>query len=109
METELAEAQAVGAGGTEMECAEKPQGCTLDEDLFSGGRSKVKLTRNQKRAHKQRHQPTMGTGALDISAVELQMLQKEDPSLASVFPSIAKTGRSALFEISGKWAWSYNL
>ena len=83
VETELAEAQAVGAGGAEMECAETPQGCTLDDDLFSGGRSKVKLTRSQKRAQKQRHQHKMGAGALDISAVELQMLQKEDPSMAN--------------------------
>ena len=47
VETELAEAQAVGAVGAEMKCAETPQGCTLDDDLFSGGRSKVKLTRSQ--------------------------------------------------------------
>ena len=58
--------------------------CTLDDDLFSGGRSKVKLTRSQKRAQKQLHQHKMGTGALDISAVELQVLQKEDPSVANL-------------------------
>ena len=75
METELAEAQAVYAGGAEMERTETPQGCTLDDDLFSGGRSKVKLTRSQKRAQKQLHQHKMGTGALDVSAVELQLLQ----------------------------------
>ena len=44
VETELAEAQSVDAGGAEIEYAETPQGCTLDDDLFSGGRSKVKLT-----------------------------------------------------------------
>ena len=84
VETELAEAQSVGAGGAEMECAETPQSCTLDDDLFSGGRSKVKLPRSQKRAHKQLPQHKMGTGALDIAAVELQMLQKEDPSVANL-------------------------
>ena len=84
VETELAEAQSVDAGGAEIKCAETPQGCTLDDDLFSGGRSKVKLTRSQKRAQKQLHQHKMGTGALDISAVELQVLQKEDPSVANL-------------------------
>ena len=68
----------------ETEMAETPQGCTLDDDLFSGGRSKVKLTKSQKRAQKQLHQHKMGTGALDISAVELKMLQKEDRSLANL-------------------------
>ncbi|KAL5489210.1 hypothetical protein EMCRGX_G018277 [Ephydatia muelleri] len=80
----MAEAQSVDAGGAEIECAETPQGCTLDDDLFSGGRSKVKLIRSQKRAQKQLHQHKMGTGALDISAVELQVLQKEDPSVANL-------------------------
>ena len=84
VETERAEAQSVDAGGAEIECAETPQGCTLDDNLFSGGRSKVKLTRSQKRAQKQLHQHKMGTGALDISAVELQVLQKEDPSVANL-------------------------
>ncbi|KAL5516316.1 hypothetical protein EMCRGX_G001609 [Ephydatia muelleri] len=78
VETELAEAQSVDAGGAEIECADTA-GCTLDDDLFSGGRSKVKLTRSQKRAQKQLHQHKMGTGALDISAVELQVLQKGGP------------------------------
>ena len=57
---------------------ETPEGCILDDDLFSGGRSRVKLTRSQRRAKKQLHQQEMRAGALDISAVELQMLQKED-------------------------------
>ena len=90
VETELAEAQSIDAGG---ECAESPQGCTLDDNLFSGGRSKVKLTRSQKRAQKQLHQHKMGTGALDISAMELQMLQKEDPSVANL-----KVGAGELLE-----------
>ena len=72
VETELAEAQAACA---EMERTETLQGCTLDDNLFSGGRSKVKLTRSQKWAQKQLHQHKMGTGALDVSVVELQLLQ----------------------------------
>ena len=56
----------------------------MDDDLFSGGQSRVKLTRSQKRAKKQLHQQEIRAGALDISAVELQMLQKEDLSLANL-------------------------
>ena len=44
VETELAEAQSVDAGGAEIECAETPQVCTLDDDLFSGGRSTVRCS-----------------------------------------------------------------
>ena len=85
LEAEQAEAIVVDPGVADVEHTEMPQGCTLDDDLVTGGRSKVKLTRSQKRAQKQQwHKPKMGTGALDISAVELQMLQKEDPSLAKL-------------------------
>ena len=45
----------------------------------------MKLTRSQKSAKKQLHQQEMRAGAaMDISAVELQMLQKEDLSLANL-------------------------
>ena len=45
----------------------------------------MKLTRSQKRAKKQLHQQEMRAGAeLDISAVELQMLLKEDIFLANL-------------------------
>ena len=52
VETELAETQAIDAGDAERECAEEtPEGCILDDNLFSGGQSRVKLTRSQKRKH----------------------------------------------------------
>ena len=44
----------------------------------------MKLTRSQKRAQKKQHQQEVRAGVLDISAEELQMLQKEDPSLANL-------------------------
>ena len=50
METELADTLAIQARDAEMECADvTPEGCNMDDDLFSGGRSRVKLTRSQKR------------------------------------------------------------
>ena len=61
-----------------------PELCSLDEELFSGGRPRVKLTRSQKRMQRRQHQRDIPVGALDMSAVELQKLQETDPSLAQV-------------------------
>lgn len=85
MEAELAETQAIEAGGAEMDGAgATPAACNLDDDLFGEGRSRVRLTRSQKRAQKQQHQQETRAGALDISAEELQVLQKDDPFLANL-------------------------
>eukprot|EP00731_Ephydatia_muelleri_P033526 Em0031g34a len=53
-----------------------PELCSLDEELFSGGRPRVKLTRSQKRMQRRQHQRDIPVGALDMSAVELQKLQE---------------------------------
>ena len=66
--------------GTEV----NPELCSLDDELFSGGRPRVKLTRSQKRIQRRQHQQDIPVGALDMSAVELQKLQETDPSLAQV-------------------------
>jgi hypothetical protein len=61
-----------------------PELSSLDEELFSGGRPRVKLTRSQKRMNRRQHQQDIPVGALDMSAVELQKLQETDSSLAQV-------------------------
>ena len=66
-------------------------GCMLDDSLFSGGKSRPKLTRSQKRYQRCHHTQMLKTGALDISAEELQKLQMEDPSLETLRVSEGKS------------------
>ena len=61
-----------------------PELSSLDENLFSGRRPRVKLTRSQKRMNRRQHQQDIPVGALDMLAVELQKLQETDSSLAHV-------------------------
>ena len=77
---EVQREEELATGGTEV----NPELCSLDEELFSGGRPRVKLTRSQKRMQRRQHQQDIQVGALDMLAVELQKLQETDPSLAQV-------------------------
>ena len=68
----------------------------IDEELFSGGQTRRKLTRSQKRANKKQYseqyrdgqrKPVHGGDSnhpLDISAEDLKVLQETDPSLESI-------------------------
>ena len=59
----------------------------LSDDLFSGDKSRVELSRSQKRAQKRMHQPAaeqLSSGPLDMSAKELKQLVKLDPSLSNL-------------------------
>ncbi|KAL5517748.1 hypothetical protein EMCRGX_G003357 [Ephydatia muelleri] len=80
--SEPVDTQAATDCGSEMECAKDVtlDGCMLDDSLFSGGKSRPKLTRSQKRYQRSHHTQMLKTGALDISSEELQKLQKKDPS-----------------------------
>ena len=59
--------------------------CNFDDDLFTPGRQRVRLTRRQRRAGRHKH-ATVGTGGPDItaelSAEELKELQEKDDTLA---------------------------
>eukprot|EP00731_Ephydatia_muelleri_P001512 Em0001g1512a len=60
----------------------------LEDSLFSGGRSRSKLSRSQKRAQRRIHRPAvedqLSSGPLDMSAEELKQLVKLDPSLKNL-------------------------
>ena len=60
----------------------------LEDSLFSGGRSRSKFTRSQKRAQRRIHRPAveeqLNSGPLDMSAEELKQLVKLDQSLKNL-------------------------
>ncbi len=62
----------------------------FDDELFVGGRMKIKISRSEKRARRQEYQKKDGTEAvmerhcLDLSAEELKVLQDEDSTLTEV-------------------------
>ena len=84
--SEPVDTQAAMDVGSEMECAKDVtlDGCMLDDILISGGKSRPKLTRSQKRYQRSHHTQILKTGALDISSEELKKLQNKDPSLETL-------------------------
>ena len=56
----------------------------LDKELFQGGREKERQTRRQKRAGMQQHAEKQNLHPLDLSMQEIQQLQEEDETLATV-------------------------
>ena len=69
---EPVDTQAAMNGGSEMECAKDVMldGFMLDDSLFSGGRSRPKLTRSQKQYQRSHHTQMLKAGTLDISSEE---------------------------------------
>ena len=76
----------------------------LSDDLFSGGKSRVKLSRSQKRAQIRMHQPAaeqLSSGPLDMSAEELKQLVKLDPSLSNLKVTGNKEDKTNYFPDKG--------
>ena len=65
-------------------------GATFDEELFSGGQERVKLSRSQKRANREtfsqgkEEESTYPCHPLDLTSAEVRRLQQEDESLVEV-------------------------
>ena len=54
------------------------------DDLFHGGIEKKKLSRSQNRANRRVYTNTQNLHPLDLTTQELQQLQEEDETLATV-------------------------
>ena len=67
----------------------------FSEDMFTGGRSKVKPTRSQKRANNLTRAPAQPQHPLEVTAEHLVKSQEADPSLATIRQAAAGTPSSA--------------
>ena len=78
--------------------------CTLDDDLFQGGKEKKRLTRSQKRAVRQRCAEEKKVHPLELSTQELKRLQDEDETLTAIQKAVrgeASTAGTGFFMKGG--------
>ena len=82
----------------------RPFGAEFDEELFSEGRQRSRLTRREQREHNARvTQQKSQANPLDLSAEELKELQRTDDSLEAV--SQAASGQPSTVAGTGFLEW----